>query len=100
LEKQTGVSVSVPIGNFTCVIYELDIWINNTLSSKDLVYVSGSTGIVQREYYTNNFFSNSFALYLWRREQLLKVQYAKGRFLSYITSTMIGTHIINFRSFP
>jgi hypothetical protein len=73
-EKQTGANITVPAGVFTCVVYESDIW-NVTagiLWNKQLISVSGTTGIIQREYI--NYTTDSGQLYSSENKQLLKIE--------------------------
>jgi hypothetical protein len=72
-EKQTDVSVSVPVGIFSCSEYEVDIYEStNLLISKLFIYISASAGVVEREVYQRNWHTNSF--YLAERYQLMKMQ--------------------------
>jgi hypothetical protein len=66
--KDVNVSVTVPAGNFSCTIYEMDIFVNGIIEAKILTYVSGSVGVVQKDYYLLN--AKTGALYLSERRQL------------------------------
>ena len=72
-ELQTGVNVTVPAGLFSCVTYELNTWDVTTgiLWFKQLIYVSPTTGVTERDYYQTK---SDGTAYLSIRKQLLKVQ--------------------------
>jgi hypothetical protein len=62
-------SVTVPIGSFSCSVYEIDIFVGDTIALRTLIYVSGSAGVVQKEYYA--FDPKSGNLYLSERKRLI-----------------------------
>jgi hypothetical protein len=67
--KAIDIPVSVPAGGFACTNYETDFLINDTLKTKTLTYVSGSVGIIQKEYYLTD--PNTGKLYLTERRRLI-----------------------------
>ena len=69
LLSSINTSVTVPIGSFSCSVYEMDVFVGDTIIGKTLMYVSGSAGVVQKEYYA--FDSKSGNLYLWQRKRLI-----------------------------
>jgi hypothetical protein len=66
--KATDTMIFVPAGVFSCSAYELDIVLMGKIETREMIFISPTAGIVERDYY------NPMPLYLSIQKQLLRVE--------------------------